>query len=175
MYNRFYQSSQCRQHVISFFSLFLLWCAGLLIGSVFAQRDSNILLSLVNTIGSSAISCIGLFFILFLPIFVSFCSFYFHAPFLIFTLCFVKGITYSYCVSGIMLVFGSASALMHLLLLFSDSSLLILLFWLWIRNVGCNSSRYKADIGICASFMLLIYLLDIFLVSPFCVRLMNLL
>ncbi len=175
MYSRFNQFSKSRQHALSVFSLFLLWCAGLLIGSVLAQRDCDVLLSLVSTIGSSAISYVGLFFILFFPILVSFCSFYFRLPYLTFALCFIKGITYSYCVSGLLLTFGSASTLMHVLILFSDTLLLVPLFWLWIRNIGCHSARYKGDIGICIPFLLLIYLLDIFIVSPFCVRLMNLL
>ncbi len=175
MYNRTNQVSKSQLHTVSIFCLLLVWCLGILIGSVIAQRNSRVLISLFRNMGTSAISHVRLLLVLLLPILISYCAFSFHVLGLIYLLCFAKGITYSYCVSGVLLTFGDASFLMHLLLLFSDTMLLISLFWLWIRNLGNNSLKYKRDTAASIFFLVFIYFLDIFFVSPFCMKLMNLL
>ena len=147
--------------------LFIAWILGLLVGySVFFTNES-FFLSLMPGAVTEPMSIVGLFAVIFLPLFFSYYSFLTDKPVIVLIVCFFKSAAFSF--SGILVshYFISASWLVLFLYLFSDTCCLAALSILWVRRFCCVNISGFGDVLNCALFGLGVAAVDYFAVSPF--------
>lgn len=150
-----------------------VWIVGLLFGCHLGLQltDSGILL-MYNAI-RFPFSFASLYFILFLPFILSALFVRLSAPLLSLIVVFIKALSIGCCTCGIMLAYSSAGWLIRFLLLFSDTLIIILLIWFWIRNIAGDGKKLNADVFLSAVFLFIISCVDYFVVSVFLSELLN--
>ena len=163
----------CNISIIRVLLVSFVWILGFLIGNYFASQTADIHHLLLHNIAFCSVSFLGLYFALFFPFILS--AFLIRSPVQSFTLLivFAKALSIGFCACGIMIAFSSAGWLMRSLLLFSDSLIVILLLWFWIRNYTYEISKLNTDLSICAVLSFIISCIDYFAVSPFLEALLN--
>ena len=144
-----------------------VWICGLYFGSFAASQDSA-LVSLMRTAAQTRVSIVSLLPVLLLPFLISAFAVSISKPWLIIPVCFVKAFSFGFQVGGIAAAFGNAGWLARILLLFSASCSVPVLYWFWLRHFSgrCRSAVWR-DFGICAGIILLIGILDSGFISPY--------
>ena len=127
----------------------------------------------MNTAVHNHVTVIGLASVLFLPLIASVVAVHFNAHILIIPICFIKALTFGICLSGISVAFGGSGWLMRILMLFSDSCMIVLLLWFWCRHLTGKGNMLMWDAAVCAGAAFVIGLFDYFLVSPFLMELLS--
>lgn len=153
--------------------LSVLWSLGLVCGLFFVSLLDDFLFELFYDASINRPLLLGILVVTILPIAVSAIAVYCSAPLLIYVLCILKAFCFSFGLCGVVAVFGYSGWLIRLLLLFSDSCMAILLFWLWYRVLSPNHKAVLRDLLICSAIAAIIGMVDYFLVSPYLVVLMN--
>lgn len=146
---------------------------GFFIGAYISRMVPNSFLNLIYTNGDRAVSLWSLAVVLLLPLLISFVAFYFRIPILILLIGFLKAITFSFCSCGILYAYGDAGWLLRFLLLFSDSTMLFLLCWYWLRHLEGNRLRLAQDTVLCIFGAILIGIIDYMYISPFTAMLLK--
>lgn len=147
----------------------IFWLTGLLAGLYFTSSTTAYSTSLMRSVCQDRLSIVGLFLVLTFPLLISAVLLRFFKPVWILPLVISKAFTYSFCLNAIMLAFGDAGWLTRWLLLFSDSCIVVLLLWFWLRNSSGTSIDCKSDLVLCSILSALIIAVDYYIVSPFCV------
>ena len=160
-----------RKYCVPFLAFSLTF--GFSMGIYLARTMQDSMFSLMRAVAFSRVSIVGLFVLLFLPLLLSAAAVYFSIPAMVLPLSFCKGFCMGYCALGILFVFGSASWLVRLLLMFSDCFMILPLSWFWIRHISGCRNMLRRDFLICSAIAIVIGIVDYFLVSPFLVMLMN--
>lgn len=161
---------RCKSRVML---LAFLWISGLLCGTLFVLAAEDPFSSLMRTVAFNRVSIAGLAAVLVFPLIVSAVAVYMAVPTFILPICFVKAFCYGSSMFGASAAFGSAGWLMRLLLLFSDSCMMVPLLWFWCRHLTGRRDSLKRDLAVCAVFAVFIGIIDYFLVSPYLAELMN--
>ena len=143
------------------------WIAGLLCGLFFVSKAAEPLSLLMHTAVYNHITLFGLAAVLFLPLIASAAAVYLGAHILIFPICFIKSFAFGVCLCGVSVAFGSAGWLVRVLLLFSDSCMIVVLLWFWYRHLTGDRSVLRRDTVLCAAVALFVGLVDYLFVSPF--------
>ncbi len=161
---------QCKESVII---LSFLWVMGLICGLYLVASSDSMLLEYFYAASGTRPSIAGILVVIFLPIAVSAIAAYFSAPVLIYGICFFKAFCFSFALCGVVSVFGYSGWLVRLLLLFSDSCMAVLLFWLWCKFLSLKRNTVHRDLLICVAIAAIVGTVDYFLVSPYLVILMH--
>lgn len=146
--------------------LAFLWTFSLIAGFWFCSGDPHIS-SLMRLAPDAQVSIVGLCCVLFLPVLISAASLYWGRPAVIYLICSVKAFISGYGIYAVLGSFGSSGWLLHILVLFSDTCINLVLLWLWFRNILIQKSRLLGDSLIGLSAAGLIGIADYLLVSPF--------
>ena len=160
----------CKECVIL---LPVLWVIGFAVGLYFLTIMDSGLQELFYSASVCSVSVVGMLISAFLPIFISAIAAYFSVPVLIYALCFFKAVCYSFVLCGIVTAFGYSGWLIRLMLLFTDSAITVLLFWLWHKLLSSDCCFTGQAFLICAAVAVAICAIDYFLVSPYLIMLMN--
>lgn len=147
------------------FCLLFCWIigffAGVFVSFIFVPSFSSLMHGLVL----EPVSIVGNMICIFLPLALSVISIISCKPEIILLVCFVKAVSFGFCGMLVSSVFGSASWMIRLLLLFSDTVFITVLFWLWLRHfdrqIPCDFDCY-----VCLMVGILIAGIDYFVVGP---------
>lgn len=162
----FYSSSYYSRCSFRVFFLAILWIMGLLVGLLVASNDSSIYL-LMRMAPTCNVSIVGLAVVLILPFLFSIIGLIYQKFVMIYFLSAVKAFVSGYTLYGILCCYGSAGWLIRGLLLFSDSSMTILLLWLLFRHIDRRKKTLYADATVCFISAVVIGITDYLIVSPF--------
>ena len=153
-----------------FVSFFVL---GIVFGICLSGMVHNSLHSSVYTAGRADISFWGLCVVLLMPLLASLVPFYFNIPILVLPIAFFKAFIFGFCSCCIAFAYGDAGWLVRSLLLFSDSTMLIVLCWYWLTHLDGNRFRLKQDTFLCLCVALVIGITDYMYISPFAALLLQ--
>ena len=147
-------------------ALIAAWLSGLLIGSVFIYEQVPLSLSLMRSVVQQPVSIVGIFVSVFFPLLITYFSVTTGKPVFILIVCFIKALAFGYTGALISRYFYSASWLVRLLFLFSDSIFLIALFIIWLR-ISCRQTHVTVnEVNCCACIGFSAVLIDFFAISP---------
>lgn len=143
--------------------LLIVWTIGCFVGSYIASR--SVIFSWMRSAISSRASIVGSVLTLSMPfvfsfILCKFCNFYFIFPFV-----FLKSVSFSLVLCGLLRAFGSAGWLAQILFLLPDFCCVFLLLWFWMRRAFTTDGIY-ADLSICICSTLLIGCIDYYCLFP---------
>lgn len=161
---------QCKESVIL---LSVLWTLGLVCGLYFVSSTDSLLLESIYMAASARPSFFGILVITLFPIAISAVSVYSSASVLIYLFCVLKAFCFSFVLCGVISVFGYSGWLIRSLLLFSDSCMVVLLFWLWYRILLSKRNTVHRDLWIGTAIAAAVGTIDYFLVSPYLEILMH--
>lgn len=153
--------------------LAFFWCAGLVFGVCAAFGARNVLVPLMRLAVASPVSIVGLLGSLLLPFLFTALAVFLSHDWFILPVCFLKSFTYVLCAQTITLAFGNSAWLIQLLFLFSDTCMLSVLIWFWIRHLDCNRVTIVRDTAICIVVFIIIGILDHCFVSPYLTKIIN--
>lgn len=162
--------TQCKGSVIL---LSFLWMVGLVCGLYFISSSGDWITGLFTCVAGSRQSILGLLAVVCIPLIVSAIAIYFSAPALIYIYSVIKAFSFGCSLCGIAITFRHSSWLVRLLLLFSDTGLVVLMLWLWCRMLYKNRFSVRKDLVFCIAASAVIGIIDYFLVSPYFAMLMN--
>ena len=146
--------------VLAFFGL-----CGIVLGVLTSYSVDPYLFSAMRRSSFRSVSIIGLITAAWLPflisaIFVSLSKLYLFIP-----LSFIKSFSYAFVRSFVAISFLQAGWLAASILLFSDTIVICLLYWYWIRQTGNTSKTAVKDLFICLFISLIACIIDYFWVS----------
>lgn len=167
------RSSTCRIYTVRTLLIACIWIIGFLFGCYLGWQltDSGTLL-IRNAVWFPS-SFFSLYFVLFLPFVLSAIFIRISAPLLSLVVVFLKALSVGCCACGVIVAFSSAGWLIRSLLLFSDSLIVVLLLWFWIRNIAGDRKKLSTDVFLCAVISFIISCIDYFAVSAFLAALLN--
>lgn len=163
----------CKNSILCALLISCFWIAGFLLGSYYGLRLTDKSCFLLHNAVYNPASFFSLYLVLFSPFILSTLLIRSHIPFATLLITFTKALSFGFCACGTVVAFSSAGWLIRSLLLFSDSIIVVLLLWFWIRNIAHSGNHLNADISICAVFTFTISCIDYFAVSPFLDALLN--
>lgn len=151
--------------------LALLWIVGLLLGAVVSLSADTLLSSTMRSALHSGMSIFGLLAALLLPFLITALAVFISQPSLLLPVAFLKAFLFSFTGTGLLTAFGTSAWLLRCLLMFSDTLVLPLLWWLWLRLLSDdrNTALYSCLFAVAGT--VLIGCFDFALVSPFLVSL----
>lgn len=149
------------------------WLVGICLGMLAAQYTSDILLPIMRMALITPVSFSGLFVAAVVPFLLSILAVSLFRYRLLPLICSAKAFSYGFCARGLLLLYGSSSWLLQLLLMFSNSIITPMQFFFSLRHIhGCRfRSALEPAVWICA--IVTIVLLDYYFISPFLVELMS--
>ena len=118
--------------------LALFWAAGLLLGAIFSLSADTLLLPTMRTALFGSMSISGLLASLLLPLLFTAFAVYISQPILILLIAFLKAFLFSFTAMGLLMTFGASAWLIRILLMFSETLTLPLLWWLWMYLLSEN-------------------------------------
>ena len=141
-----------------------LWGVGLLFGILLCSLSHNdITNSLYDVICTKPLT-LNLLLVCMLPValtVISMCSPLFPIAYL---LVFVSAVSHGFCGIAIYVAFGNAAWLLRPILLFSAGCTSVLMWWLLLQ---CNTGKHlRKCIYLALCLSCLIYIVDLFLISP---------
>lgn len=151
-----------------FTSLVFCWLFGLIVGYCLLEP---FFLPLMRSFALQPVSIVGYLVSLFLPFICSYVAIISDKPIIIMVVCFLKAVAFGFTGALISQFFYSASWLVRLLLMFSDSWFLIILFILWFRRFSDFNIHGSMDILVTALLGIGISIADFFWISPIVFRL----
>lgn len=156
-------------HFMIAFSLF--WSAGVLAGfGLFLMCKPFVFLQMRSAV-LQPVSIVGLFCTIFLPLLCTYISVLINKPIIILVICFIKAASFCFSLLWVTVLYDSASWLLYMLFMFSDSCFLLMLFLLWLRYPYCCDSKSKRVFCFSTMLGLLIAFGDYFVISPFLIEL----
>lgn len=163
-YNRFAVFVRSQYRVIF---LACLWLFGLVLGFYISAAGSESSVYLMRTAVLRSVSIVGLLVVLIFPFVISAVLIHYVSAKCIYPLAFLKAIFFAFCLHSITLAFGSSSWLVRWILMFSESCMVVILLWFWIRNISGSGRSYIGEITVFAVFSAIIFFIDFYAVSPF--------
>lgn len=153
--------------------LAFLWTAGLIFGTVTSFYAGNSVFSLMCGALYSPVSIVRLLSAMLLPLLFSAFAVYFSGAWLLIPIIFLKGFSYAYLAFGILSSFGSAGWLIQLLLIFSDTLMLPVLWIYWLRVLKDGQHDLLIRTIPAVSAALLIGSFDISVISPLLAQILS--
>ena len=153
--------------------LAMFWICGILFGASVFLFAGHHLFPLMRGIVSGSVSIVSLLCVTTLPFLFSACSVYVSKPALIFPVCFLKAVGFSYISAGILISYGSSGWLIRWLSMFSNFISLPLLFFFWQRHIGREHNISFLEVFVVLSVLIFIVSIDYCCISPFLAMLIN--
>lgn len=151
--------------------LIICWLAGLLIGFIYAKGHCTELYFLMRIAVAQRVSIVGIVFSLSFPLIISAIAIHLDSPLVLSILAFLKAFCFGCCCCAVVAAFGSSGWFIRWLLLFSDSCIVVVLLWLWLKSFAGDEHTIHADVLISIVIAIIIGCVDYFVVSPFMVSL----
>lgn len=151
--------------------LALIWCVGMLFGALASLTADISYSSTMHAALFGSLSISGLLAALLLPLLITAFAVYFSKPIWILPLAFLKAFMFAFTATGLMVSFGSAGWLVRLLLMFSDTLVLPILWLVWLLSLESGSDAAFRYCLPAAAFIFLICCFDFTVVAPFLARL----
>ena len=148
------------------------WSLGLIGGIYIASAGNSSFYRLIYASAYDRVTIIGLFAVLFLPLFISAIFVWIDMPALQYGICFIKAFFLGFSLCCIKYSFVNAGWLIMVMLLFSDCCMVVPLLWFWCRHISGCKFYLKRDILYSCLIAILVGILDYFVVSPYLVSLM---
>lgn len=155
------------------FHLAFSWVLGSVFGAITSFYASDSLLSLMRMTAVSPVSIVSLLSAILLPLLFSAFAVYISNVWLLIPAAFFKAFLYHFFCFGILRSFGSAGWLIRLLLIFSDTLTLPVLWMYWLRSIkGTREGlAFRTIPAVCAVF--LIGSVDYSVISPFLAQILS--
>lgn len=157
----------------STFFLALSWCLGLISGIVLFLFAGTQILPWMRSTAYGAVSIVGLLCVTLLPFLFSAFAVFISEPWLLLPISYGKAVLFSLISLGILQSFGSAGWLVRLLLMFSDSVSVPLLYCFWHRHISGRRKLAFSEAWNAVSLCILIGSIDYCLVSPFLAQMIH--
>lgn len=141
--------------------------AGLILGALTASSASDSVMLLMRLAICRPVSIVGLLSICLLPFLFSVLAVFLSKSWLLIPVCFSKAFNYSFCALIISRIAGDPGWLLHILFLFSDTCLFVMLCWFWIRHITGMRATVIRDAAICIVVFIVLGALDYCYISPF--------
>lgn len=141
-----------------------LWGIGLLVGVLMCSHSPYVTTAVLYGVICSKPSALSLLLVCILPVALSAiatCSMLFPVTYLLF---FLSAVSHGFCGSAIFIAVGDAAWLLRPLLLFSGGCTSVLVWWLLFQSNTGRNIRKHICLAICLSC--LVYITDLFLISP---------
>ena len=139
---------------------------GVLLGTLVSYAPDSLFSSLMHRTITSPATIVSLVSITFFPFLITAFIMFLSKTYLFFLLAFLKCFSFSFLWSCICISFPNAYWLLQPLLLFSDSVVLVLLHWLWIRHLHSIRDTAIGDMIFCLAVTLAICFIDCKWISP---------
>ncbi len=149
------------------FFLAFAWILGIVFGVGASYCASHSLSSLMRMTANSPVSIFGLLSAMLLPLLCSAFAVYISCPWLLIPTAFLKAFLYTYFSFGILASYGSAGWLIRLLLIFSDTLMLPVLWLFWLRGIQWGRVDFLYRLIPAVSVVFLIGSIDYSIISPF--------
>lgn len=153
-------SRRSKLFILAFISL-----SSIALGIMISRTADPYLYSLMRGVLISPVSIVGLLIVNCLPLLITAIIVLLSKPCLFLLHCFVKNFSYSFIRSLICISFAHAGWLAGAILLFSDTIVMCLLHWFWIRHLHFIRKSVKKDLLICLIFSLIACFADYIWVS----------
>lgn len=147
--------------------LAFIWTFSVFAGIILGSKSVPYYTSLMLSAASGPMSIAGMFLIFILPLVISIISIRFKVSFLVLPLALIKGFFYGFLTVSVYSALGSAGWLICLLLLFSNSILIVLLLWFWFKYLKVHNCCLMRDFLVAIAFGVLVCAFDAIMVSPF--------
>jgi len=149
------------------------WIGGLILGMLIAGRMREVLIPLVRSVSVQPAGISGLMVASVLPCLLCAYGVTLGELWVLPLVGGMKAFAFGFCGCGISLTFGQSGWLMRLLLLFSDSLILVPLYLFSLRHICGRTSRVRRDLAILLPFSAGVCLVDYGLISPFLCKLFS--
>ena len=146
--------------------LVICWFAGLISGIAYSHCMQPFA-SLMRGAASGAVSIVGLGAVLFLPYLLTVSAVLFSRSGFLFLIAFSKAFSYAVCATWVEFVFQNSGWMIRFLLLFSASTSLPVLLWLWFHCIGGTKNTCNNAFYIAAGYLLAIGIIDYAIIAPF--------
>jgi hypothetical protein len=156
---------------ICLFFLSAVWIFGLLAGLCSISVSPASVFYVMYSPLNNALTLTGLLLTQTFPLIISCIIYRSEKLFLILPVVFLKAFSFLYCTLGVVIAYADAGWMMRYLILFSDSCVVVLLLWFWIRNFTGREVCFFRDFLICLSTVIVICLVDYFVIYPLFLRL----
>ena len=154
------------------FVLCVCWMLGLCAGSCLGLFFEPYSISMMRSAAVQPVSIVGLCLSALFPLVFTYFSVYLHKPIIIFSVCLFKTLAFAFSGAVIAKCFGNSGWLMQVLLLFSDSCVLPVLFLVWFWCLGDSSDMKRIPFLSYCIFCITVAAVDCYLVSPFVLELL---
>ena len=152
--------------------LIISWTFGLIFGALVA-RNSVHLPMMICSIATQAPSLLHLLIVALLPFLFTALAVYLSKPWLIVPIALLKAFCFAFCTFGVVLAFGSAGWLVQLFLLFTDTCVIPILIFSWLRYLSHTERSMRGLLIVCSVAAFSIAMVDYFVISPFLLRLVE--
>lgn len=149
--------------------LAICWFLGLLSGAIYGCHTDPAYLHMMRAAAFDRVSIVGLFLLLYFPLFLSAFAAYINKPHWIVVICFVKTFLFASCSFALYDVFHSATWLVRIMLQFSEVISLPFYYLYCLRNISTMRSHIQKDTLLFGAVNFLIGILDYCVISPFLV------
>jgi len=153
------------------FAFCTVWCLGIVVGYAYARALSD---ELLITIQNSVLTSTNIWSTVlsgFIPFLLFAVTLRYFPGLTLFPYLFFKAVLFFFCSFSIHLAFGSAGWLMQILLLFSDSCLLLPMLWCLLKWFSGEWSYRSRAFFTFAFLSAVVPLVDYYIVNPFCLGL----
>lgn len=155
------------------FFLALFTCCGAVLGVAVSYASGPSLFLMMRTAASSHVSIVGLILSALFPYLITAVAYCFSKPYLFLPIAFFKTFLYTLVLCSVRTAFLQAGWLVCILLLFSDTVAVAVLYWYWIRNIHGFRKSALSELLYGITVTLVTAVIDYIWVSPFLIALIN--
>lgn len=150
------------------------WFTGLLFGMIVSLEHFPTTASLMRLAPTVQVSIVSLISAISFPLLLSATAVFCFGPWLLIPIVFAKAFGYTFVCAGVLASWGGAGWLLQLLLIFSDTLMLPVLWLFWLRACRQEGRSVLSAIIPAVSAGFLICSIDLRFISPFLTDLLSL-
>ena len=155
------------------FILALFTFLGAVLGVAVSYSSEPYFFLMMRKAASSHVSIFGLMLSAMIPFLITAAAYCFSKPFLLLPISFFKAFTYTLAMCTVRIAFLQAGWLMCMLLLFSDTANIVVLYWYWIRNIHGFRNSALTEMLCCIAVTLIVAVIDYIWLFPLLKALIN--
>ena len=149
------------------------WILGMILGVFSAHGAEASLVPLIRQSTRSPGSALGLLSAALLPFLLSGLAVSFSETWLLLLISAFKAFSFTFCAAGVSLAFGQSSWLVRFLFLFSDLSLIPVLYIYWLRHLRKDSKTRRWELPCCLIWATIVCGIDYLYIAPFLASIME--
>ena len=158
--NYLHFSRRSKLLLLAFFSF-----SGILLGVITSHNIDPFLFPLMHSVLSDSVSIVDLIVVACFPFLITAIIVLLSNPCLFLLHSFVKSFSYAFVRSFTCISFGDAGWIVGAMMVFSDTLVMCVLHWFWIRHLHFIQKSAKRDLLICFVLSLVACFIDYFWVS----------